>query len=322
MLSGSTTRASALAALIAVSAALPALAQNNASDYPPACAESKVSASNRDDAHALYVTAKRFLDESESEKAISLLKDAYTLNCSVHDFLPVIATAYERKGDLKQAVRALEVYLARLPSGPDIGKDDLQAREKVERRMKNLKDRMAAEAPTATVVPTATPSATAVLPVPPIVRPTAAPQPTAAPSTVAPHPTTPRPPVTGGRSAIPLVVAGIGAGLAGGGAALYGVGSGRYGDAEKDCPTHKDCSNDVTNRGEQGRTFMKIGIGGLIVGGTALIGGLVWYFAQSSKPAERTSVETRARARTAVKQLYVTPVVAPNFAGASAGFSF
>jgi hypothetical protein len=305
--------------------ALPALAQGNASDYPPACTESKVSASNRDDAHSLYVTAKRFLDESAYDKAISLLKDAYTLNCSVHDFLPVIATAYERKGDRKEAVRALEEYLARVPSGPDISKDDLQSREKVERRIKNLKDLMVVPTPSATVPPSATAAPTGVPPAAPTVAPTPpavpkpVPAPTAAPSArpaaPAPAPTT----TTGGRSAIPLVVTGIGAGIAGAGAAFYAVGSGQYADAEKDCPTHKDCTNDAVNRGEQGRTFMQVGVGGFIVGGAALVGGLVWYFVQPSRPAR---AQAHGEPRSAASGVYVTPVVTPNFAGGSAGFSF
>ncbi len=296
----------ACATFVTVSVALPALAQSNASDYPPACAESKVNARDRDDAHALYVTAKRFLDESAFDKAISLLKDAYTVNCSVHDFLPVIATAYERKGDRKEALRALEEYLARVPSGPEISKEDLQAREKVERRIKNLKDLIAAQAPAPTT--SAAPSATVV--------PTASAAPTVPASAWSPLPV---PPQTGGRSALPLVVSGIGVGLLGGGVALFMVGSGQIADTEKACPPpDRKCiggsAADNVAKGNEGRLFTGLGIGGMALGGAAAIGGLVWYFVQPRKPVEAKAAK--------VKRLYVTPVVAPSFAGAAAGFSF
>lgn len=305
-------RASALAALVALSVALPALAESNAPDYPPACAESKVSSRDRDDAKALYVTAKRFLDESAFDKAISLLKDAYTLNCSVHDFLPVIATAFERKGDRKEALRALEEYLARVPSGPEIDKEDLQAREKVERRIKNLKDLIASQTPTATVAPSAT------------VVPTVTVAPTAAPPKASSAPPPTPPPTGGGRSAFPLVVSGIGAALAAGGVAFLMVGIDKYNDAASHCAgidpktgehqcTSANKEKDI-EQGNLGRTFQGIGIGGMAVGGAALIGGLVWYFVQPSKATEAKTAK--------VKQPYVTPVVAPSFAGAAAGFSF
>ena len=317
MPSGSTTRGCATAALIAVSVALPAFAQGTASDYPPACAESKVSASDRDGAHAFYVTAKRFLDESAYDKAISLLKDAYALNCSVHDFLPVIATAYERKGDRKEALHALEEYLSRVPSGSETSKEDLQAREKIERRIKNLKEAIAAQPPTVSVPPIAPPppSATAAPTAVPAVVPAAAAVPV-----VVPHAPPPPPPphvvpsATGGRSIIPLLVGGLGgAGLAGVGTAFYVLGAGQYSTAEKACPTHKSCPPDVTNSGEEGRTFMRVGVGGMIAGSVVLIGGVVWYFTQSS---------TAAAHKMGKAQPYVLPIVAPNFGGASAGFTF
>jgi hypothetical protein len=116
------------------------------------------------------------------------------------------------------------------------------------------------------------------------------------------------------------VVAGIGAGIVGAGAAFYAVGLGPYNEGEKACPTHKACTSDATNIGQQGFTLIRVGVGGFIVGGAALVGGLVWYFAQPSKPAR---VQSHGEPRsTAASGVYVTPVVTPNFAGGSAGFSF
>ena len=92
--------------------AVPALAQP--SSYPPPCDASKVSKGDVDRAHAVYLSGKQFLDESNYDKAISYFNDAYSIDCSVHAILPIIATAYERKGDKAEAVRALEEYLRRV----------------------------------------------------------------------------------------------------------------------------------------------------------------------------------------------------------------
>ena len=119
--------------------AVPALAQP--SSYPAACDASKVSKGDVDRAHAVFLSGKQFLDESNYDKAISYFNDAYSIDCSVHAILPIIATAYERKGDKTEAVRALEEYLRRVPNAAD--------REHVERRIKNLNDQLAHEAPPA-----------------------------------------------------------------------------------------------------------------------------------------------------------------------------
>src|SRR5580693_4075958 len=120
--------------------AAPALAQQPAS-YPPPCDASKVSKGDVDRAHTVFLSGKQYLDESNYDKAISYFNDAYSIDCSVHAILPIIATAYERKGDKTEAVRALEEYLRRVPNAGD--------REHVERRIKNLNDQLAHEAPPA-----------------------------------------------------------------------------------------------------------------------------------------------------------------------------
>jgi hypothetical protein len=80
----------------------PALAQQ-AGDYPPGCDESKVSRGDHDRAHPVFLSGKEFLEESNYDKAISYFIDAYSIDCSVHAMLPIIATAYERKGDEAEA---------------------------------------------------------------------------------------------------------------------------------------------------------------------------------------------------------------------------
>jgi outer membrane protein assembly factor BamD (BamD/ComL family) len=128
-----------IVAFLGTLVAVPALAQP--SSYPPACDASKVSKGDVDRAHAVFLSGKQFLDESNYDKAISYFNDAYSIDCSVHAILPIIATAYERKGDKSEAVRALEEYLRRVPNAAD--------REHVERRIKNLNDQLAHEAPPA-----------------------------------------------------------------------------------------------------------------------------------------------------------------------------
>src|ERR1019366_2622549 len=109
--------------------AVPALAQQPAATYPAPCDASKVSKGDVDRAHTVFLSGKQYLDESNYDKAIGYFDDAYSIDCSVHAILPIIATAYERKGDKAEAVRALEEYLRRVPSSPD--------RERIERRIKN-----------------------------------------------------------------------------------------------------------------------------------------------------------------------------------------
>src|ERR1700722_10259450 len=90
--------------------AAPALAQTAAVTYPTPCDPAKVSKADIERAHTVFLSGKQYLEESNYEKAISYFNDAYSIDCSVHGILPIIATAYERKGDRAEAIRALEEY--------------------------------------------------------------------------------------------------------------------------------------------------------------------------------------------------------------------
>src|SRR5258708_40113431 len=114
--------------------AIPALAQQSSSDYPTPCEASKVSKGDVERAHTVFLSGKQFLEESNYDKAISYFKDAYSIDCSVHAMLPIIATAYERKGDKGEAVRELEEYLRRGPTAPD--------HDGIARGIKNLNDQL------------------------------------------------------------------------------------------------------------------------------------------------------------------------------------
>jgi tetratricopeptide (TPR) repeat protein len=276
--------------------AVPALAQQPAS-YPPACDASKVSRGDVDRAHTVFLSGKQYLDESNYDKAISYFDDAYSIDCSVHAILPIIATAYERKGDKNEAVRALDEYLRRVPNAPD--------REHVERRIKNLNDQIAREQPSATTATSA--SSAPVSPPVASVAPEASALPApATPPPVAPAETTPKTSPGAG----PWILAGIGGAAAIGGVVLLGVGAGDISSADKLCPARNTCPNDATgnaavSKGNSGRSLETAGV---IVGAAGLVtlgAGLVWLFT--------------AKHASASDSAFVTPVLAPGYAGVALG---
>jgi hypothetical protein len=278
--------------------AAPALAQQPAS-YPPPCDAAKVSKGDVDRAHTVFLSGKQYLDESNYDKAISYFNDAYSIDCSVHAILPIIATAYERKGDKGEAVRALEEYLRRAPSAPD--------REHIERRIKNLNDQLAREAPP--VAPTTSATAPGAAALPPV--PTAAPQPSAAPPPPAATASAP-PPADGGHPASstgPWILTGIGGAVAIGGAVMLGVGASNISSATKGCNGGRtDCPPDVASKGNNGRTLETVGVAVLVPGAVALGAGVIWLIVQKVTAAPSTGT-------------YVSPVLAPGYAGLSVSAS-
>src|ERR1700722_5517665 len=232
-----------IVAFLGTVVAVPALAQT--SSYPPACDASKVSKSDVDRAHAVYLSGKQFLDESNYDKAISYFNDAYSIDCSVHAILPIIATAYERKGDKTEAVRALEEYLRRVPNAAD--------REHVERRIKNLNDQLSHEAQPASSASASSAAAASAAPT------TSAPEPSAAQTAPA---ASASPPEDQPRKASPgpWIVTGIGGAAIIGGVVLYIVGSGDVSSAANACPTRKLCAPSVASQGNDGRTLKAVGV--------------------------------------------------------------
>jgi tetratricopeptide (TPR) repeat protein len=291
---GSNCKTLLVAAFLGTVIAVPALAQT--SSYPPACDASKVSKGDVDRAHAVFLSGKQFLDESNYDKAISYFNDAYSIDCSRHAILPIIATTYERKGDRAEAVRALEEYLRRVPNAAD--------REQVERRIKNLNDQLAREAPP--------PSAASASSAPASSSPSTTPPP--------PEPTAPTsPPVGGGApeeashkgSAAPWVVAGIGGAALIGGVVMYVMGSGDISSALSSCPTRAGCAPEVASQGNTGRSLKTAGaiVGGVGLG--AVAAGLIWYFVE--KPSSPKAPSGGAR--------FIRPELSPSYAGITVGSS-
>jgi hypothetical protein len=286
--------------LVSMVAAVPALAQSP-SGYPVACEASTVSKTDVERAHTVFLSGKGFLDEANYDKAISYFKDAYSIDCSVHGILPIIATAYERKGDKAEAIHALEEYLQRVPGASD--------HDVIEHRIRNLKDQLAQERPSASaMVPL--PSSTAATP---SAGPSATP-PTAGETVSAPTDSSsvPGPPVEGGHSVAPWIVVGVGGAALVTGAVLLAVGSGDVSSANKSCPNHQQCAASVADQGNRGRGLETDGVVVGIAGVAAVAGGLVWHFVDAK---HRASAAGNRGPR-------VSPVVTPSFAGVSLGGSF
>jgi hypothetical protein len=293
--------------LAGVAIAVPVLAQQP-SDYPAACEASKVTKADVDRAHTVFLSGKQFLEEANYDKAISYFKDAYSIDCSVHAILPVVATAYERKGDKAEAVRALEEYERRAPNAPD--------HDVLLRRIKNLKDQIARDQQATTASAAAPPaSASSASPPQPVAPPSAEPSAPLAP----PLPSAPPPPGhPRGHGALPWVVVGLGGAALATGAILYVVGAGDVSATLTDCPQHNGtqymCKTQaMVDRGTQGNTFETVGavVGG---GGLALVAaGLVWHFLE--KPDDSAAPAPPVAA-------HMAPAVAPGYVGVAMRGSF
>jgi hypothetical protein len=280
----------------------PVEAQQTQGQYPPACDATKVTKSDVDRAHTVFLSGKQYLEESNYDKAISYFKDAYSIDCSIHAILPIIATAYERKGDRSEAVHALEEYQKRAPTAPD--------HEVIDRRIRNLKDQIARDQPA--------PAASSAAPPPPAsAAPTASAASTATASAVAPPPPpsasggppSAPPEAEGGHSVAPWIVVGAGGVAVVAGVVVYAIGSGDVSSAANNCPNHRCPMNDTSDvsTGNTGRSMETAGGVVLGVGAAAAAVGLVWHFLEPTSPA-------------ATAAAHVTPVLAPA-SGGSAGFT-
>ncbi len=278
--------------LVAVVIAIPTLAQSaSTTTYPPPCDASKVSKSDSDRAHTVFLSGRQYLDESNYDKAISYFNDAYSIDCSVHGILPIIATAYERRGDRAEAVRALEEYTRRAPNAPD--------REVIERRIRNLKDQIARE------TPPPPPAVSSAPPPPPPPPPSASAAPEPPPITVAPEaPASAEHPH--GAGVAPWILVGVGGAALVTGIVVYAVGAGAISSAQSECGGQRsNCPTDVANKGNGGRSTETVGgvVGG--IGLAAAAAGLIWHFVGSSSP---TSGGTA-----------IAPVIAPGYVGLGMG---
>jgi tetratricopeptide (TPR) repeat protein len=259
-----------------------ALAADTKTPFPP-CTTAPTNADQKA-AKGAFEAGQGSFNEADYATAITYWRDAYRRDCTAHALLLNLARAYELKSDRSEAVNALETYLQRKPDTPDA--------DQIRRRIDNLKSQMAASAPppapTAGPAPTATATTTATAFVPP---------------PPAEHGT------TGGRSLVPLFVAGGGGVLAILGGVMYASGKSKVDDFDTQCPNRK-CpvgqenliqeGNDARNQQNLGGVLFAVGAAGVAVG-------LIWYFttpsgSQAGLPVQRASL---------------TPVVGSGFGGVS-----
>jgi tetratricopeptide (TPR) repeat protein len=286
---------------IAAVLAVPALAlSSSTATYPPPCDASKVSKGDSDRAHTVFLSGRQYLDESNYDKAISYFNDAYSIDCSVHGILPIIATAFERQGNRAEAVRALEEYQRRAPNAGD--------HEVIERRIRNLKDQIARETPP----PPPPPSASAPPP-PPAPTASAPPEPASAPP---PPPPPPADRAGGGPGIAPWVLVGVGGAALVTGVIVYAVGAGAISSAQNDCPSRMNCANSVADKGNGGRSTE---VAGAVVGGigiAAAAAGVVWEIVGSKGSGSPAAASVSPAAPTHVS---LAPAFAPGYVGLNLG---
>lgn len=251
-----------------------------ASAQDPAPFAECTKAPTEDDVEAAkqsHIIATSRFNLQDWDKAIEFWRQAYGLDCTAHAILVNIANAYEKKGDKRSAVHALETYLVRAKSAPDLVKIN-------ERILEMKKDLEPAPTATATAVPTVTATAT---------------------TTAAPPP----PPGERPYGPIPLIIAGVGGALAITGVILIPVGLGPYGDAQNKCPG-PECTEEVASAGNAGRDTWNAGAALLGIGVAAAAGGLVMQLAfNKPKPA------ATAPAQPASGRVQLVPVVSPQHGG-------
>jgi tetratricopeptide (TPR) repeat protein len=298
-------RHAALAALSVTALAVPAFAQQATPSVYPQCAlTSPPSKAESEGAHGAYMAGKASFDVNEYDRAIDLFKDAYRRDCTKYELLSIIARGYELKQDYAEAVIALQAYLDRAPP-TDPGN------EQIRQRMFKMKQQVSARPPaSATVAPTTTS------------EPASSTRPVGSGS----------PPAASARehTVAPWIVAGAGAAATITGVALLVVGLGKISDSKQRCPTGplRDpgtnqltgatgpvcaSSADQTEAEKLQSDGNVLGAVGGVVGGIgalALVGGIIWHFAEPTGPETTTG------------QLRLTPDARPGFAGATVGGTF
>jgi tetratricopeptide (TPR) repeat protein len=270
--------------LFAVATTVPALAQpaSGAASYPPACNAASVAQGESERAHTIYQAGKVQYDDKNYDAAIAQFREAYKRDCSKHDLLIIISRAYELKGDKVEALRALEMYLERVPGSPDASTH--------KNGIESLKRQIAAQPATPVTAST-----------------TSAPPPPSTPTEVREH------------TAPPWVVTGIGvAGVAVGVVILVTTPKLPTGcDATtKACTAVQgEARADFEERQSQaGKSQNQPTVGGVVIGiGAAVtIAGLLWHFLEPTGPVEKTGKTTPK----------LNPAIAPGFAGVSLGGNF
>ena len=279
--------------LLAVGSTVPALAQpasSGAQPYAAACSASSVAADQSDRAHKLYEAGKAYYDDNNNDAAIAQFREAYKKDCAKHELLIIISRAYQLKGDLAEAIRALETYLERAPASLDAAS--------LKTRIDNMRKQLLAQPPP-----------------PPTATATAAPT-----STTAPPPAEVRE-----HTVYPWLVVGLG-----GVAVLTGVilhvtrpslpdscdpdkagQNGAVGTCTRGATQTEASFKDDQDTAGRWKNQPAIGTGFLVAGAVVVAGGLVWHFLEPTGPVDKVNARPK-----------VSPQVAPSYAGLSLGGTF
>ncbi len=228
-------------------------------------------------------------NEADYTRAIDYWEDAYRRDCTANPLLRNLARAYELAGRQRQAVVALETFLAREPNSGE--------KDQINRRVEVLKKKIAEEDAAAAALPPPTAASTA-----PAAAATAN-EPAKEPKAK--------------RSVGPWIVIGVG-----GAASIVGVAGlltnkKKLDDATAQCdPGRTNCPEDVARDGNDARSAMQ-GSGVLLgVGLAAVAGGVVWAVLDGKRVAEANASASLPRRPSLV------PLVGPELAGLSWAGSF
>jgi hypothetical protein len=240
-------------------------------DYPECT--SKPTDADVEGAQGAFKAGKARYDEGNRERAILYWEDAYRMDCTAHDLLINLATAYELQGNKEQALLALETYLKRVP--------DSKKKEQVSRRIEQLKSQIDSDKK----------KAQAALPA---VAPASPGQPVAGQGTAATGaalqttaPGAGEPPPSGRRPLAPLILAGAGGVVAIVGLGMLAAASSDVQSYEKQCGTdNKQCPSPGIATKANDAVQRRNAAGGVTVVGLGVTGaGLLWYFLSKPKPS-------------------------------------
>ncbi|HEY6077705.1 MAG TPA: hypothetical protein VIW29_02820 [Polyangiaceae bacterium] len=233
-------------------------------------------------------------NEADYARAIDYWEDAYRRDCTANPLLLNLARAYELAGRKRQAVVALETFLAREPNSGE--------KDQINRRVDVLKKKIAEEDAAVAALPP--PAATGA----------------AAANGAGNAPVEPAPAPQARRSVGPWIVIGVG-----GVATLVGIGGlttnkKKLDEATAECGAggRAECdSQEAIDKGNDARTAMNVSGVLLGVGLAAVAGGVVWAVLDGKRVAKANAASAERGRR-----LTLLPMLGPKFSGVSLSGSF
>ena len=233
-------------------------------------------------------------NEADYARAIDYWEDAYRRDCTANPLLLNLARAYELAGRKRQAVVALETFLAREPNSGE--------KDQINRRVEVLKKKIAEEDAAAAALPPAATGANA-----------------AAANNAAAKPAEPEPKAK--RSAGPWIVMGIGGGAVILGTVGYINNNKKLDDATARCGPggRMNCADpSAVQDGTDARSALTASGVILGVGVAAVAAGVVWFILDG----KRVAAANQAGAPVKARRISLVPVVGPEVAGLNWSGSF